>query len=352
MTTDSPQHNAYLEEILQFMPRDRVYTDELRTLTWGTDAGFYRLIPKIVVVTANEEEVVKLLQAATRHEIPVTFRAGGTSLSGQAITDSVLIVAARRWLDYKIGPNAETITVQLADIAAVPAGYVPLRAVVQADHGSASWYKDENQSFFYLNGVSIVTDFNDMSVSLNDEKVEEAEALLINGVTYIPVSVLENIEGVTVTDNSEGEVESYEISTPNGTPLMKLAYSVMDVAGMGMGMNNTPEELERYWGENYGFKAEFMTEGVAFLGMMTVPDSILIGKMAEGAEESLKESCEGYRKQQEETFSWYLSQNLPKVENAKFVTEGDWFLFLIAENADEAVETFRAAVQAMNETQE
>ena len=31
-------------------------------------------------------------------------------------------------------------------------------------------------------------DFNDMSVSLNDEKVEEAEALLINGVTYIPVS--------------------------------------------------------------------------------------------------------------------------------------------------------------------
>lgn len=248
--------------------------------------------------------------------------------------------------------ETETITVQLADIAAVPAGYVPLRAVVQADHGSASWYKDENQSFFYLNGVSIVTDFNDMSVSLNDEKVEEAEALLINGVTYIPVSVLENIEGVTVTDNSEGEVESYEISTPNGTPLMKLAYSVMDVAGMGMGMKNTLEELEQYWGENYGFKAEFMTEGVAFLGMMTVPDSILIGKMAEGAEESLKESCEGYRKQQEETFSWYLSQNLPKVENAKFVTEGDWFLFLIAENADEAVETFRAAVQAMNETQE
>lgn len=248
--------------------------------------------------------------------------------------------------------ETETITVQLADIAAVPAGYVPLRAVVQADHGSASWYKDENQSFFYLNGVSIVTDFNDMSVSLNDEKVEEAEVLLINGVTYIPVSVLENIEGVTVTDNSEGEVESYEISTPNGTPLMKLAYSVMDAAGMGMGMNNTPEELERYWGENYGFKAEFMTEGVAFLGMMTVPDSILIGKMAEGAEESLKESCEGYRKQQEETFSWYLSQNLPKVENAKFVTEGDWFLFLIAENADEAVETFRTAVQAMNETQE
>ena len=40
MTTDSPQHNAYLEEILQFMPRDRVYTDELRTLTWARMPDF------------------------------------------------------------------------------------------------------------------------------------------------------------------------------------------------------------------------------------------------------------------------------------------------------------------------
>lgn len=112
MTTNSPQHNAYLDDILKFMPRDRVYTDELRTLAWGTDASFYRLIPKIVAVTANEEEVVKLLKAATQHEIPVTFRAAGTSLSGQAITDSVLIVAARRWQNYKVGENAETITLQ------------------------------------------------------------------------------------------------------------------------------------------------------------------------------------------------------------------------------------------------
>ncbi len=112
MTTNSPQHDAFLEEILGFMPRDRVFTDELRTLAWGTDASFYRLIPKIVAVTANEEEVVKLLKAATRHEVPVTFRAAGTSLSGQAITDSVLIVAARRWQNYSIGPDAETVTVQ------------------------------------------------------------------------------------------------------------------------------------------------------------------------------------------------------------------------------------------------
>lgn len=247
--------------------------------------------------------------------------------------------------------ETETITVQLSEISAVPEGYVPLRAIAQADHGSASWYKEENQSFFSFSGAFIVTDFNDMSVSVDDEKVEGAQAILMGGVTYIPVSVLESIEGVTVTDNSADGVESYEISTPNGTPLMKLAYSMMDAAGIYGGMQSTPEELEQYWGEAYGFKAEFVTEGVVFTGMMTTPDTLGVGKVAEGQEEALAAAFEAYRKQQEETFSWYLSQNLPKVENAKFVTEGEWFLFVIGETADEAVEQFRASVQAMNEAQ-
>jgi hypothetical protein len=39
----------------------------------------------------SEAEVVGLLQLAQRHKVPVTFRTAGTSLSGQAITDSILI---------------------------------------------------------------------------------------------------------------------------------------------------------------------------------------------------------------------------------------------------------------------
>ncbi|MBO5034672.1 MAG: DUF4358 domain-containing protein [Oscillospiraceae bacterium] len=247
--------------------------------------------------------------------------------------------------------ETETITVELSTLPNVPEGYVPLRAVAQADHGSASWFKDENQSFFMFNDADIIADFNDMSVSVNKEKVEGAQVILMGGVTYIPVSVLESIEGVTVTDNSADGVESYEISTPNGAPLMKMAYDMMEVAGIYGGMQSTPEELEQYWGETHGFKAEFVTEAVVFTGMMTTPDTLGVGKVAEGQEEALAAAFESYRKQQEETFSWYLSHNLPKVENAKFVTEGEWFLFVIGETADEAVEQFRAAVQAMNEAQ-
>ena len=42
-------YTAYLHEVSQFIPQERIYTDELRRLAWGTDAGFYRLIPQIII---------------------------------------------------------------------------------------------------------------------------------------------------------------------------------------------------------------------------------------------------------------------------------------------------------------
>lgn len=240
------------------------------------------------------------------------------------------------------GWGSESVTVSLSEIPGVPTGYVPLRAVIQADEGSAYWDATEYCSTFYYGNDQILANFNDMSVSVNEEKVEGVEALLLEGVTYVPVTVLERLEGVTVTDASADGLESYEITTPNGTPILKLAKAIREAADMGMGMKNTPAELAEFWGETYGFQADYMTEGVAFLPMMISPDTLILGKMGEGKEEALKESLEAFRKNQEETFTWYLSQNLPKVENAKFVTSGDWFMFLIGENVDEAVAVFEA----------
>lgn len=105
-------HKQFLAELSKFVPRDRIYTDDLRLLCWGTDAGFYRLLPKIVVRSKDESEVARILQLAHSLNVPVTFRAAGTSLSGQAITDSVLVVAGKNWEKYTIGENALTITLQ------------------------------------------------------------------------------------------------------------------------------------------------------------------------------------------------------------------------------------------------
>ena len=103
---------AFLQEASQIIPQERIYTDELRRLAWGTDAGFYRLIPQIVIRSKDEDEVSQLLKLASRHELPVTFRAAGTSLSGQAISDSILIVAGKNWEKYSISADHEQITLQ------------------------------------------------------------------------------------------------------------------------------------------------------------------------------------------------------------------------------------------------
>lgn len=106
------KYNDFLQDIGRFVPRKRIYTDELRRLAWGTDAGFYRLVPQIVIRSDNEQEVSELLKAADRHGLPVTFRAAGTSLSGQAISDSILIVAGKHWEKYRVSPDREQITLQ------------------------------------------------------------------------------------------------------------------------------------------------------------------------------------------------------------------------------------------------
>jgi D-lactate dehydrogenase len=105
-------YQTFLHEISDFIPKQRIYTDEMRRLAWGTDAGFYRLIPQIVIRSINEEEISKILKVSSKLNLPVTFRAAGTSLSGQAITDSIMIVVCKNWEKYSISSDHKQITLQ------------------------------------------------------------------------------------------------------------------------------------------------------------------------------------------------------------------------------------------------
>ena len=104
--------NAFLSELRQVMPSERIYTDELRRLGWGTDASFYRQIPKVVVRSDGEEEMSRIIGLCRKFKLPFTFRAAGTSLSGQSCTDSVLIVAGKHWEQYELAADKESIKLQ------------------------------------------------------------------------------------------------------------------------------------------------------------------------------------------------------------------------------------------------
>ncbi len=102
----------FLNAINDLLPKDRIYTDELRTLAWGTDASFYRLTPQVVIRAKDEDEVSTIVRTASKFGLPFTFRAAGTSLSGQSVSDSILIVAGKNWEDYCVAADAESITLQ------------------------------------------------------------------------------------------------------------------------------------------------------------------------------------------------------------------------------------------------
>jgi D-lactate dehydrogenase len=103
---------SFLKDIENHIPADRIYTDDMRLLAWGTDAGFYRLIPQVVIQSANETEIIEMLKAADKYNLPVTFRGAGTSLSGQAISSSILIIAGKNWEKYEIAPDSTSIRLQ------------------------------------------------------------------------------------------------------------------------------------------------------------------------------------------------------------------------------------------------
>ncbi len=112
MATEKQRLSDFLYAIRKFIDFDRIYTDDLLRVVWGADAGFYRMIPKMVVRAKDEAEVAQLLKTASQHNVSVTFRAAGTSLSGQSITDSVLVVAGKHWEKYKIASDYSTITLE------------------------------------------------------------------------------------------------------------------------------------------------------------------------------------------------------------------------------------------------
>ncbi|MCK4880085.1 MAG: FAD-binding oxidoreductase, partial [Bacteroidales bacterium] len=83
--------------------KEQVHTDDLTLIATAADAGCYRKIPKIVLKPQQEKQVIDALRILHESGTPVTFRAAGTSLSGQAISDSVLLQArGDHWSGYQI----------------------------------------------------------------------------------------------------------------------------------------------------------------------------------------------------------------------------------------------------------
>ena len=88
--------------LLGKIPKERLIFDTIRKIAYGTDAGLYRKNPGLVIRVESEKEIQIVMALCSSLNLPFTFRGSGTSVSGQAISDSVLILLGKGWSDYEI----------------------------------------------------------------------------------------------------------------------------------------------------------------------------------------------------------------------------------------------------------
>ncbi|MET0190956.1 MAG: FAD-binding oxidoreductase, partial [Pseudonocardia sediminis] len=71
-------------------------------LAYAHDASHFALTPRAVVTAADADEVGRLFAASAGSGVPLTFRSGGTSLSGQGGTDGILVDTRRHFRDIEV----------------------------------------------------------------------------------------------------------------------------------------------------------------------------------------------------------------------------------------------------------
>lgn len=100
------------KRLTQHIPSPRVLTSYLHRIAYANDASYFHLVPQAIVQPNSIREIQALFQFTQRQQLPMTFRAAGTSLSGQAVTDGILVDLSKHWGKYSVGEEARLIRTQ------------------------------------------------------------------------------------------------------------------------------------------------------------------------------------------------------------------------------------------------
>jgi D-lactate dehydrogenase len=100
------------KQLNKILPADRIKTRYIDLISFASDAGFYYLVPKAVVRPINELEIISLFRFSQQQNIPLVFRTGGTSLSGQSITDGILVDLSQYWNKIQVEDEGGMVRVQ------------------------------------------------------------------------------------------------------------------------------------------------------------------------------------------------------------------------------------------------
>lgn len=107
-----------LDALLEILPKERVKKRLIDRYAYASDASHFYLVPKAIVQPVSIEEVKALFAFSHKYKINLTFRAGGTSLSGQGVTDGILVDLSQYWRKVKPENEGQTVRVEPGAIGA------------------------------------------------------------------------------------------------------------------------------------------------------------------------------------------------------------------------------------------
>lgn len=99
-------------ELEALLGTDRVLGSAGDIVRYASDASPYRLFPKVVVMAHDAGDVAKVLAYGRANGIPVTLRAGGTSLNGQGQSDGILVDVRRHFGGVAVEADGERARVK------------------------------------------------------------------------------------------------------------------------------------------------------------------------------------------------------------------------------------------------
>ena len=100
------------KQLSSFLQEDRILTKPIERYAYANDASYFRLIPQAVIQPVTVNEICSLFSFSQQNHTPLVFRAAGTSLSGQSITDGLLAVISHHWRQVNVEEGGHRVRSQ------------------------------------------------------------------------------------------------------------------------------------------------------------------------------------------------------------------------------------------------
>ena len=204
---------AIRRDLVALLGADRVLSRPIDLIRYATDASPYRLFPKVVIISRDADDVRKVLAFARERQESVTFRAAGTSLSGQSQGDGILVDVRRHWSGVKVEADGQRLRARpgtilsRGNLALVPYGYRigpdPASASactiggVIANNSSGMCCGTTQNSYKTLSSLTFMLPSGttiDTSAPDADEQLAAAEPALSSGLLEIKQTIESNPE--------------------------------------------------------------------------------------------------------------------------------------------------------------